>query len=65
MEEEEEEEGEEVEVLQGEQVYLLMKKEYRLSRNTRAHWYFSHLNTHLRASQTKNAVGSCCIRFFP
>ena len=52
--EEEEEEGEEVEVLQGEQVYLLMKKEYRLSRNTRAHWYFSHLNTQLRVGNRQN-----------
>ena len=35
-------------MLEGEQIYLLMKKEYRLSRNTRAHWYFSHLNTDIR-----------------
>lgn len=45
-------EGEEVEVLEGEQIYLLMKKEYRLSRNTRALWYFSHINKEIRASCT-------------
>ena len=43
-------EGEEVEVLEGEQIYLLMKKEYRLSRNTRALWYFSHINKEIRVS---------------
>ena len=44
-------EGEEVEVLEGEQIYLLMKKEYRLSRNTRALWYFSHINKEIRVSR--------------
>lgn len=43
-------EGEDVEVLEGEQIYLLMKKEYRLSRNTRALWYFSHINKEIRVS---------------
>ena len=38
----------EVEVLEGEQIYLLMKKEYRLSRNTRALWYFSHINKEIQ-----------------
>ncbi|CAI9736159.1 Hypothetical predicted protein [Octopus vulgaris] len=27
------------------EIYLLMKKEYRISRNIRATWYFNHLNT--------------------
>ena len=44
-------EGEEAEVLEGEQIYLLMKKEYRLSRNTRALWYFSHINKEIRVSR--------------
>ena len=43
-------EGDDVEVLEGEQIYLLMKKEYRLSRNTRALWYFSHINKEIRVS---------------
>ena len=43
-------EGEDMEVLEGEQIYLLMKKEYRLSRNTRALWYFSHINKEIRVS---------------
>ena len=47
---EEVKEGEDVEVLEGEQIYLLMKKEYRLSRNTRALWYFSHINKEIRVS---------------
>ena len=44
--------GEGGEPLEAERIFLLMKKEYRLSRNTRAHWYFSHLtpgNTEIRA----------------
>ncbi|XP_037091100.1 KICSTOR complex protein SZT2-like [Pollicipes pollicipes] len=32
-----------MEELEAEQVYLLMRKEYRISRNVRAQWYFSHL----------------------
>jgi hypothetical protein len=37
-------EGDEPMDLEAEQIYLLMKKEYRISRNTRAQWYFNHLN---------------------
>lgn len=33
-----------MEVLNADQIYVLMRKEYRLSRNTRAQWYFSNLN---------------------
>lgn len=25
-------------------IFLLMKREYRISRNSRAQWYFNHLN---------------------
>lgn len=31
-------------VLQASRVYLLMSKEYRISRNRRAEWFFSNLN---------------------
>lgn len=37
-------ENEEPLELEAEHVFLLMKKEYRISRNTRAEWYFNHLN---------------------
>ncbi|GAB1605816.1 Hypothetical predicted protein [Argonauta hians] len=32
-------------VPEAKEIYLLMKKEYRISRNIRATWYFNHLNT--------------------
>ena len=35
---------EQMEELEAEQVYLLMRKEYRISRNVRAQWYFNHLD---------------------
>ena len=34
--------------LEAEHVFLLMKKEYRISRNTRALWYFNNLNKVVR-----------------
>ena len=37
-------ENEEQMELEAEHIFLLMKKEYRISRNTRAQWYFNHLN---------------------
>lgn len=37
-------ESEESMELEAEHIFLLMKKEYRISRNTRAQWYFKHLN---------------------
>ncbi|XP_074640655.1 KICSTOR complex protein SZT2-like [Tubulanus polymorphus] len=37
----------ETEVVEAGHVYLLMKKEYRISRNIRAAWFFKHLNTNL------------------
>ncbi|XP_069157334.1 KICSTOR complex protein SZT2 isoform X2 [Procambarus clarkii] len=40
---EEEEEG--VEALEAEHVYILMKKEYRISRNVRAEWYLRRINS--------------------
>lgn len=36
---------EEMDVLEAETVYLLMKKEYRISRSVRAQWFLDHLNT--------------------
>ena len=33
-----------LEELEAEQVFLLMRKEYRISRNVRAQWYFNHLD---------------------
>lgn len=30
--------------LEAEHLFLLMKKDYRISRNARAEWYFNHLN---------------------
>ncbi|XP_077980912.1 KICSTOR complex protein SZT2-like isoform X2 [Glandiceps talaboti] len=35
---------EDCELLDAGEVYLLMKKEYRISRNIRASWFFAHLN---------------------
>jgi len=32
-------------ILTADRIFLLMKKEYRLSRNTRALWYFSHMDS--------------------
>jgi hypothetical protein len=37
-------ENEETMELQAEHLFLLMKKDYRISRNARAEWYFNHLN---------------------
>jgi hypothetical protein len=39
--------------LNADQVYILMKKEYRISRNVRAQWFCDHLNRviHLDASK--------------
>ena len=59
---EEVKEGEDVEVLEGEQIYLLMKKEYRLSRNTRALWYFSHINKEIRVSNLHLYVDTNCVK---
>ena len=41
-------------ILEAERIFLLMKKEYRLSRNTRAHWYFSHLNSEIKVSNKQS-----------
>jgi len=40
--------------LEAERIFLLMKKEYRLSRNTRAHWYFSHLNSEIKVTNKQS-----------
>lgn len=47
MEEEDENRNVELDksVPNAKEIYLLMKKEYRISRNIRASWYFKHLNT--------------------
>uniref|UniRef100_A0A0N7ZXW0 Protein SZT2 n=1 Tax=Daphnia magna TaxID=35525 RepID=A0A0N7ZXW0_9CRUS len=37
-------ENEETMELEAEHLFLLMKKDYRISRNARAEWYFNHLN---------------------
>ncbi|KAK7077438.1 hypothetical protein SK128_019914, partial [Halocaridina rubra] len=37
--------GENNEVLEAEHVYILLKKEYRISRNVRAEWYLKRINT--------------------
>ena len=41
-------------VLESQRIFLLMRKEYRLSRNTRALWYFSHLNSEIRVSNKQS-----------
>ena len=41
-------------VLEAQRIFLLMRKEYRLSRNTRALWYFSHLNSEIRVSNKQS-----------
>lgn len=41
-------ESEEPIELEADHVFLLMKNEYRISRNTRAQWYFNHLNQVVR-----------------
>lgn len=35
----------EAEALEAEHVYILMKKEYRISRNVRAEWYLQRINS--------------------
>jgi len=37
-------------------VYLLMSKEYRISRNRRAEWFFSHLNATVKIKQKYKLV---------
>lgn len=49
-------------VLDAKHVYLLMKKEYRISRNIRASWYFRHLHTLIKYTPTHEWVriwGTC------
>ena len=41
-------------VLDAQRIFLLMRKEYRLSRNTRALWYFSHLNSEIRVTNKQS-----------
>ena len=41
-------------VLESQRIFLLMRKEYRLSRNTRALWYFSHLNSEIRVTNKQS-----------
>ncbi|XP_014668478.1 PREDICTED: protein SZT2-like [Priapulus caudatus] len=41
-------------VVQADQVYLLMKKEYRISRNIRASWYFHHLNENIELQERQS-----------
>ncbi|QQP53381.1 Uncharacterized protein FKW44_005847 [Caligus rogercresseyi] len=45
------EDSEEDSILEAEQIYVLMKKDFRLSRNTRAQWYFNHLDSVIRVSK--------------
>ena len=44
------------EVLEAEQVYVLMANDYRISRNRRAEWFFSLLNTEISLSQKYTLV---------
>ncbi|XP_062615666.1 KICSTOR complex protein SZT2-like, partial [Saccostrea cucullata] len=44
------ENGSEERVLPAKDVYLLMKKDYRISRNIRASWFFHHINSVLEFS---------------
>ena len=52
-EHQEEAEDEQV-TLEAKRIFLLMRKEYRLSRNTRAHWYFSHLNSEIHVTNKQS-----------
>ncbi|XP_022251312.1 KICSTOR complex protein SZT2-like, partial [Limulus polyphemus] len=45
---------EEKKILEAEHVFVLMKKEYRISRNIRAQWYFGHLNKTINVLPRKN-----------
>lgn len=39
-------------------VYLLMKEEYRISRNTRAAWFFDHLSQTVTPKSDEELVSS-------
>ncbi|KAL3869893.1 hypothetical protein ACJMK2_042520, partial [Sinanodonta woodiana] len=45
-------------VLRAKDVYLLMKKEYRISRNIRASWFFQHLTTPINFTPKSEIPGS-------
>lgn len=38
------------------QLYVLMTSKYRVSRNTRAHWFFNHLNQIVKPSNKASIV---------
>ena len=45
-----------MEELEAEQVFLLMRKEYRISRNVRAQWYFNHLDQVIQVPKRHHLV---------
>lgn len=51
-------EGEELEAAH---VYLLLKKDLRISRNLRAEWYLEHLNTVITVPRRTNIVSEILI----
>ncbi|XP_071952903.1 KICSTOR complex protein SZT2-like isoform X2 [Antedon mediterranea] len=44
--------------MDAEEVYLLMKKEYRISRNIRANWFFGNLNKQIKAKSEDELLKS-------
>ncbi|XP_070564104.1 KICSTOR complex protein SZT2-like isoform X4 [Ptychodera flava] len=46
------------ETLDADEVYLLMKKEYRISRNIRSAWFFSYLNNIIQVKSEEDLIKS-------
>ncbi|XP_023223130.1 KICSTOR complex protein SZT2-like [Centruroides sculpturatus] len=45
-------------ILEADHVYVIMKKDYRISRNIRAQWYFDHLNKSVKV-KPKKSLSEC------
>lgn len=44
------------EILEAERVYILMKREYRISRNVRAEWFIKRINAIITFQRTEKLV---------
>jgi len=44
--------------LEADRIYVLMQKDYRLSRNARAKWYLSHLHKEIKVKKYESCAGA-------
>jgi hypothetical protein len=42
--------------IDAEEIFLFMHRDFRVSRNVRAHWYFEHLNETVRIETERFAI---------